>query len=79
MRQNVPEGCDRGTDDLANLAGYDQDYVTFLKERSRELKLMQELGLPLPPWLNPGAVNQPLNAAREPPAKGRSAARQERW
>lgn len=33
------------------LAEYGQDYVVFLKQRAREMKLMKELGLPLPEWL----------------------------
>lgn len=37
------------------LAEYGQDYVVFLKQRARELKLMEELGLPLPAWASPSA------------------------
>ncbi len=50
------ERLTNGTTTLQEIfAGYGQDYITFLKQRSREITMMRELGLPLPKWADPAA------------------------
>lgn len=51
------------------LAGSGQDWRVFLRQRAREMKMLQELGLPMPAWMTGGAKTAMPADPSQPPAQ----------